>query len=160
MTDAAPLHPDGLYLDDLAVGQRFRSGEHVLDAPQIIRFASEFDPQPFHTDPERARGSFFGGLAASGWHVAALTMKLYMNGGGPRLAEGTVGAGSELTWKQAARPGDVLHLVSEIVEITPSKSRPGRAIVAIRGETFNQRGELVQVFVSRLVVSRRPGAAH
>lgn len=156
MTTATPLYPDGLYLDDLSVGQRFRSGEHALDADQIIDFARRFDPQPFHTDPERARGTFFQGLAASGWHVAALTMKLCLDGGGPRLAEGIVGAGSELTWKQAARPGDVLHLVSEIVEITPSKSRPDRAIVAIRGETFNQRDELVQVFVSRVVVSRRP----
>jgi acyl dehydratase len=83
-------------------------------------------------------------------------MKLYTSGGGPRLAEGTIGAGSDLSWKQPTRPGDTLHLISEITEITPSKSRPDRAIVVIRGETFNQRNELVQVFVSRLVVSRRP----
>ncbi|MES2937284.1 MAG: MaoC family dehydratase [Pseudomonadota bacterium] len=156
MTKATPLYPDGLYLEDLAVGQRFRSGEHAVDDAQIIEFARQFDPQPFHSDPERARGTFFGGLTASGWHVAALTMKLYLSGGGPRLAEGTIGAGSELSWKQATRPGDVLHLVSEIIEITPSKTRPDRAIVAVRGETFNQRDELVQVFISRLVVSRRP----
>lgn len=155
MTQAAPLYPDGLYLEDLSVGQRFRSGEHAVDESQIIEFARQFDPQPFHTDAERARSTFFGGLTASGWHVAALTMKLYTSGGGPRLAEGTIGAGSDLSWKQATRPGDVLHLVSEITEITPSKSRPERAIVVVRGETFNQRDELVQVFVSRLVVSRR-----
>jgi acyl dehydratase len=152
----APLHPDGLYLDDLAVGQRFHSGELRVDETQIIAFAREFDPQPFHTDPERARASFFGGLTASGWHVAALTMKLYTSGGGPQLAAGTIGAGSDLTWKQATRPDDVLRLVSEITEITPSRSRPDRATVVIRGETFNQRNELVQVFVSRLVVARRP----
>jgi len=156
MARTAPLYPDGLYLDDLAVGQRFHSGKHAVDEAQIIEFARQFDPQPFHADPERARSSFFGGLTASGWHVAALTMKLYLSGGGPRLAEGTIGAGSELSWKQATRPGDVLHLVSEIIDITPSKTRPDRAIVVIRGETFNQRDELVQVFISRLVVSRRP----
>jgi acyl dehydratase len=150
------LHPDGLYLEDLAVGQRFHSGEHAVSAVQIIEFARRFDPQPFHADPERARRSFFGGLTASGWHVAALTMKLYLSGGGPHLAEGTIGAGSELSWKQATRPGDVLRLVSEIIEIIPSKSRPDRAIVVVRGETFNQRDELVQVFVSRLLVSGRP----
>ncbi|MCC2673141.1 MAG: dehydratase [Ramlibacter sp.] len=152
----AALYPDGLYLDDLAVGQRFRSSEHAVDEVQILEFAQQFDPQPFHTDPDRAGRSFFGGLTASGWHVAALTMKLYLTGGGPRLAEGTIGAGSELSWKQATRPGDALHLVSEIIEIIPSRSRPDRAIVVVRGETFNQRDELVQVFVSRLVVSRRP----
>jgi acyl dehydratase len=155
MSERQIPYPDGLYLDDLQVGQRFCSGEHAVDEAQIIDFASKFDPQPFHSDPVRARTTFFGGLTASGWHVAALTMKLYLSGGGPRLAEGTIGAGSELTWKQATRPGDVLHLVSEIVEINPSKTRPDRAIVVVRGETFNQREELVQVFVSRLVVSRR-----
>ena len=156
MTRSAPLYSDGLYLEDLAVGQRFRSNEHAVDEMQIIEFARQFDPQPFHSDPERARTTFFRGLAASGWHVAALTMKLYLSGGGPKLAEGSVGAGSELAWKQPTRPGDVLHLVSEITEITPSESRPDRATVVVRGETINQRDEVVQVFVSRLVVSRRP----
>ncbi|KRB68981.1 MaoC family dehydratase [Noviherbaspirillum sp. Root189] len=154
-TNKASVYPDGLYLEDLAVGQRFQSGEHIVDEAQIIEFARQFDSQPFHSDPERAKSTFFGGLTASGWHVAALTMKLYLSGGGPRLAEGTIGAGSELSWKQPTRPGDALRLVSEVTEITPSKSRPERAIVVIRGETFNQRDELVQVFISRLVVSRR-----
>jgi len=156
MSHPSSVDPDGLYLEDLAVGQRFRSAQHRVDEAQIVDFASRFDAQPFHSDPVRARDTFFGGLTASGWHVAALTMKLYLSGGGPRLAEGTIGAGSELSWKQPTRPGDVLHLVSEITEIKPSKSRPDRAIVSIRGETFNQRDELVQVFLSRLVVSRRP----
>lgn len=151
-----PVYPDGLYLEDLAVGQRFQSGEHIVDETQIIDFARQFDPQPFHSDPERAKTTFFGGLTASGWHVAALTMKLYLSGGGPRLAQGTIGAGSEVIWKLPTRPGDVLRLVSEVMEITPSRSRPDRAIVVIRGETFNQHDELVQVFISRLVVSRRP----
>lgn len=144
------------YLDDLSVGQSFYSGEHALSEEEILAFARQFDWQPFHSDPERAKHTFFKGLSASGWHVAALTMKLYLSGGGPRLAEGTIGVGSELTWKQAARPGDVLRLVSKVEEITPSQTRPGRAIVAIRGETLNQRNEVVQVFVSRLTVSRRP----
>lgn len=144
-----------LYLEDLAVGDRFTSAEHALDAQQIKAFAGEFDPQPFHLDDEAAQRTLFGGLAASGWHTAALTMRLLVTSGLP-LAGGIIGAGGELSWPRPTRPGDRLHVVSEVTEITPSRSRPDRGMVTMRSETRNQRGEVVQVLVSRLVVPRRP----
>jgi acyl dehydratase len=149
---AAPRH--ALYLDDLAVGDRFTSGEHPLDAAQIVAFAAQFDPQPFHTDPDAAEGTFFRGLAASGWHTAALTMKLLVESGLP-LADGVIGSGGELQWPQPTRPDDVLHVEAEILEIVPSRSKPGRAMVQARCETKNQRGEVLQRFTPKLVVVAR-----
>ncbi len=143
------------YLDDLKVGQRFVSGAHVLDAAQIKAFAAQFDPQPFHLDEAAAKDSLFGGLAASGWHTAAITMKLLVEGGAP-LAGGVIGAGGELNWPRPTRPGDTLHVESEIVAITPSRSRPDRGMVTVRSETLNQRGEVAQAMTSKLVVPRRP----
>ena len=152
MSDA---HSPRLYLEDLHVGDRFTSGEHALDAAQIVAFAREFDPQPFHTDPEEAEHTFFRGLAASGWHTAALTMKLLVESGIP-LADGIIGSGGEVAWPQPTRPDDVLHVESEVMEITPSRSRPERGMVVMRCETRNQRGEVLQRFSPKLVVSRRP----
>jgi len=144
-----------LYLEDLSVGDRFQSGEHLLDAAQIKAFALQFDPQPFHTDEEAAKSTFFGGLAASGWHTAALTMKLLVDSGIP-LAEGIIGSGGEIQWPKPTRPGDVLHVVSEVIDITPSRSKPGRAVVTVRCETRNQRGEVLQYLTPKLVVHVRP----
>ena len=153
----ANLNPGGrtapLYLEDLLVGQRFVSGTHRIDEEQIRAFAKEFDPQPFHLDPEAAKDSFFGGLVASGWHTAAITMRLLVEGGVP-LAGGIVGAGGEITWPAPVRPGDVLRVESEVVELRPSRSRPDRGIATIRSETRNQRGDTVQVLVVKLVVPR------
>jgi acyl dehydratase len=149
---AAPRR--SLYLDDLSVGDRFTSGEHAIDAAQIVAFAAQFDPQPFHTDPDAAEGTFFRGLAASGWHTAALTMKLLVESGLP-LAEGVIGSGGELQWPQPTRPDDVLHVEAEILEIVPSRSKPGRAMVQARCETKNQRGEVLQRFTPKLVVVGR-----
>jgi acyl dehydratase len=144
-----------LYLEDLSVGDRFQSGEHTLDVAQIKAFALQFDPQPFHTDEEAAKHTFFGGLAASGWHTAALTMKLLVESGVP-LADGIIGSGGELQWPKPTRPGDVLHVVSEVLDITPSRSKPGRAMVTMRCQTCNQRGEVLQYFTPKLVVHSRP----
>lgn len=144
-----------LYLEDLSIGDRFQSGEHALDAAQIKAFALQFDPQPFHTDEEAAKNTFFGGLAASGWHTAAITMKLLVESGIP-LAEGVIGSGGELQWPKPTRPGDVLHVVSEVLDITPSRSKPGRAMVTMRCRTLNQRGEVVQYFTPKLLVHARP----
>jgi acyl dehydratase len=144
-----------LYLDDLRVGQQFVSASRAIDAADIVRFASEFDPQPFHLDEETARRTPFGGLVASGWHTAALTMRLLVEGGAP-IAGGIVGVGGELTWLKPTRPGDVLQIYSEITEIRPSQSRPDRGVVTIRSETRNQHNEAVQVFVGRIIVPRRP----
>lgn len=145
---------DLLYLDDLRVGQRFTSGRHALDEAQIKSFATQFDPQPFHLDEEAAEASLFGSLAASGWHTAAITMRLLVNGGVP-VAGGVIGAGGEISWPRPTRPGDILQVDSEILEVTPSRSRPARGMVTIRSETRNQLGEIVQVLVAKLVVPRR-----
>ena len=143
-----------LFLDDLQVGDTFVSGTHEVTADDIKRFASEFDPQPFHLDEEAAAHTIFSGLAASGWHTAAVTMKLLVTGG-PTLAGGIVGAGGEIEWKTPTRPGDVLRVESEVTELIASKSRPDRGIVVLRSRTINQRGGIVQTLTARLMVPRR-----
>jgi acyl dehydratase len=146
-----------LFLDDLHVGQRFTSASHVVDADQIKRFAVEFDPQPFHLDDDAAANSLFAGLAASGWHTAALTMRLLVEG--PPIAGGIVGVGGEIAWPRPTRPGDQLQVLSEVIEVTPSRTKPDRGIVVMRSETRNQRGEVVQVLTAKLVVPRKPQAS-
>src|SRR5262245_24068976 len=123
-----------LYLDDLRVGQRFVSGTHLMDEEHIRAFAGQFDPQPFHLDAEAAKTTLFGGLVASGWHTAAITMRLLVQSGLP-LAGGIVGAGGEIKWPSPVRPEAVLHVESEIIEVRPSRSRPDRGVVTIRSET-------------------------
>ncbi len=144
-----------LYLDDLQVGQRFSSGSHAMDEAQIKTFAAQFDPQPFHLDHDAAKGTLFGGLAASGWHTAAVTMRLLVDGGAP-IAGGIIGGGGEIAWPKPTRPGDVLRVESEVLEIVPSRSRPDRGRVTFRNETRNQHGDVVQVMTVGLVVPRRP----
>jgi acyl dehydratase len=143
-----------LYLDDLHVGQRFTSRTHVIDEAQIKAFARQFDPQPFHQDEDAARSTMFGGLAASGWHTAAITMRLLVDGGLP-LAGGIIGAGGEVAWPKPTRPGDTLQVESEVMEITPSRWRPDRGTVIVRSLTRNQRNEVVQELTARLLVPRR-----
>jgi acyl dehydratase len=147
--------PDVLYLDDLAIGDDFTTEAHTLDVDQVTTFARQFDPQPFHLDDAAARSSVFAGLAASGWHTAAITMRLLVTSG-PRLAGGLVGASVKLDWKAPTRPSDVLHVRSEVVEITPSRSRPDRGTVVLRSSTLNQHGDVVQVMTATLMVPRRP----
>jgi acyl dehydratase len=143
-----------LHLEDLRVGQRFETGTHTIDEGQIKAFAGAFDPQPFHLDDALARATMFGGLAASGWHTAAITMRLLVD---QRLfADGMIGAGCELAWPRPTRPGDTLRLVSEVLEIVPSTSRNDRGIAVMRSETLNQRDEVVQRLVAKMVVFRRP----
>ncbi|WP_149762082.1 MaoC family dehydratase [Neomesorhizobium albiziae] len=143
-----------LYLDELHVGQQFKSATHTIDEAQIKAFAAQFDPQPFHTDEEAARDTFFKGLAASGWHTAAITMRLNVESGLP-LAGGIIGAGGEINWPAPTRPGDTLHVESEVIEITPSRSKPDRGIAAIVSRTVNQRDEVVQILKAKLVVLRK-----
>jgi acyl dehydratase len=149
-----PARTEDHYLDDLSVGQRFVSGSHTIDEAQIKTFARQFDPQPFHLDDAKAKGTMFAGLAASGWHTAAITMRLMVDGGAP-IAGGIIGAGGEISWPQPTRPGDTLCVVSEVMAVTPSRSRPDRGIVTVRSETRNQRDEVVQILVAKLVVPRR-----
>lgn len=144
-----------LYLDDLSVGQRFASTTSVtLTEADIIAYAKQFDPQPFHTDPEAAKSTFFGGLAASGWHTAALSMRLLVDSS-LHIAGGHIGAGGEISWPRPTRPGDTLRVVYEIVEVKPSKSRPDRGMITVKAETLNQNDEVVQLFVVKMVVPRK-----
>ncbi|MDE1146013.1 MAG: MaoC family dehydratase [Azospirillaceae bacterium] len=143
-----------LYLDDLHPGQRHVTGTHTLDADQIKAFAAAYDPQPFHLDEDAAAQTLFGGLAASGWHTAALTMRLMVDG--LPIAGGVVGAGGEISWPAPTRPGDTLQVHCEILEVKPSRSRPDRGMVTMRSETRNQRDEVLQVFTAKIVVFRRP----
>jgi acyl dehydratase len=143
-----------LYLDDLLVGQRFISRTHIIDEAQIKAFARQFDPQPFHLDADTAKDTLFAGLVASGWHTASITMKLMVESGLP-LAGGIVGAGGELAWPKPTRPGDTLQVESEVVEITPSRSRPDRGMAKVRSLTRNQRNEIVQELTAKLIVPRR-----
>ncbi len=144
-----------LYLEDLHVGQHFRSETAGLTAADIRDFASRWDPQPFHLDDAAASQSLFGGLAASGWHTAAISMRLLVGGGLP-LAGGIIGTGGELLWLKPVHPGDTLHVETEILDIVPSRSRPDRGMVQVRCLTLNQHGETVQSFCPKLVVMRRP----
>jgi acyl dehydratase len=143
------------YLEDLKVGDRFRSSFHTVSEEQIIRFAREFDPQPFHLDTDAAKQTLFRGLAASGWHTAAITMRLIVTGE-TRLANGFIGLGvEEVRWPKPVRAGDTLQVESEILEIRPSRSKPERGIVRIRNVTTNQHGQVVQTMVATLLVNKR-----
>jgi acyl dehydratase len=143
------------YLEDFEAGQTYRSGSVRVEAGAIKRFASEFDPQPFHLDDEAARATMFHGLAASGWHTAALTMKLVVESHF-RPVGGIVGVGFEGRWPIPVRPGDDLHVDLEVLEVRPSKSNPMRGVVTVSARTLNQNGEAVQLSTFKLIVPRRP----
>jgi acyl dehydratase len=143
-----------LYLEDISVGQRFTSATYQITEEEIKAFARQFDPQAFHLEEAAAQASVFRGLAASGWHTAGITMRLMVTGGVP-FATGTVGLGGEIEWPRPTRPGDVLHVESEIVEVIPSRSKPNQGIVRVRNTTLNQNGEPVQVFTAKVLVFRR-----
>jgi acyl dehydratase len=142
-----------LYLEDIAVSQTFESAPHVLTVEEIKDFAGRYDPQFFHLDDEAARESLFGGLAASGWHTAATTMRLLVES--VPFFGGLIGAGGEISWPRATRPGDAIRLRSEVTAVTPSRSRPERGMVNMRCETVNQHDEVVQVFTPKIVAWRR-----
>jgi len=150
--------PHHLYLDDLSPGQRYSGTTRIrIEAERIKTFAAEFDPQPFHLDEDAASASIFRGLAASGWHTAALTMRLLVDSEF-KLAGGLIGAGfDELRWPLPVRPGDELRLEIEVLDVRPSKSRPEQGMVKLRMSTLNQNQEIVQISVGNLVVPRRPG---
>jgi len=142
------------YFEDLKAGDRFKSGTYKVTEEQIVSFAREFDPQPFHLDPAVARQTMFKGLIASGWHTAAITMRLFVQT--LNFAEGAIGLGvDELRWPNAVRPGDVLQVETEIVDLRESRSKPSQGIVHIRNVTTNQRGEVVQTMFASALVLRR-----
>jgi acyl dehydratase len=146
-----------LFLDDLRVGQRFKTGSYRMEEDRMKAFAAEFDPQPFHLDDAAAQNSIFRGLAATGWHTAAATMRLQVSGE-MRLAGGLIGLGGEIAWPRPTRPGDTLRVESEILEIVPSRSKPNQGIVKVRSATLNQNNEEVQVFTAKLLVFKRPAS--
>ena len=147
------------FLEDLSVGQRFRTGRRSLELADIQAFARAYDPQPFHTDPVAAKTTIFGELVASGWHTMAVTMRLIVDGEA-QLAWGFAGAGVEaLDWPNPVRPGDTLRAESEVVEVRPSKSKPDRGLARIRTTTYNQRDEPVLVVTAKIIVPKRDGAA-
>jgi acyl dehydratase len=147
-----------LYLEQMRVGQRFTSASATVSEAEIKAFARQFDPQVFHLDNEGAKDSLFGGLAASGWHTAAITMRLQVEGGMP-FVKGVIGASGELAWPKPTRPGDTLHVENEILAITPSKSRRDRGMAKVKSETKNQNGDVVQTFTVNVVVWREPSSA-
>jgi acyl dehydratase len=143
------------YLEDFAVGQRFSTGRHIVDDEQIKTFAAEFDPQPFHVDETAAEKSIFRGLAASGWHTAGITMRLLVHGD-LRPAGGIIGLGLEdMQWPKPVRPGDELHVETEILQVRPSASKPNQGLLKVRNTTFNQKGEAVLLQTVNLLVLRR-----
>ena len=147
-----------LYLEDLHVGDRFGSDTIGVTEESIIAFAREFDPQQFHLDANAAEKSIFKGLSASGWHTAAMSMRLFITGE-LKIAGGSIGLGvDELRWPLPVRPGDVLRLETEILDARASRSKPDRGIIRIRNVTTNQRGEIVQTFMAFVMVRRRPPA--
>lgn len=151
MSESADL----LYLDDLEPGQRFMSGTFTMTEAAIAEFAGAYDPQPFHLDAEAAVDSIFAGIVASGWHTAAVTMRLMVDGD-MRIAGGLVGLGGRISWPAPTRPGDVLRVVTEVLGVRYSRSRPERGIVTVRNETTNQDGVIVQTFEVNMIVPRRP----
>jgi acyl dehydratase len=140
-----------VYLEDVRVGMRSVTGQYVVTEAEIKDFASKYDPQPFHLDEAAAQASVFKGLAASGWHTMAMTMRLLVDGGIP-FAAGTIGFGGEIEWPRPTRPGDILYVESEVIEIVPSRSKPNQAVVKVRNVTMNQNQEPVQTLVAKLLV--------
>ncbi len=149
--------PGGLlYLEDLSVGQTFRSGSVRVELDAIKAFAAQFDPQPFHLDEEAARTSMFGRLVASGWHTAALSMRLTVISDF-KIAGGLIGMGvDEIRWPRPVFPGDELHVESEVLDVRPSRSNPDRGVVKMQNKTINQDGQLVMQQIANLIVPRRP----
>jgi acyl dehydratase len=145
------------YFEDFAVGRTFGSAKPLrVDKDDIFAFAGKYDPQPFHLDEEAARQSIFQGLSASGWHTAAMTMRLITESDF-KAAGGTIGLGFDnMRWPIPVRPGDELRIESEILELRPSKSRPDRGLMKVRTRTFNQNGDIVQELTANVMVPRRP----
>lgn len=143
-----------IYLEDLAVGDMFKSESYRLDQEQIIEFARQYDPQPFHVDPIAAENTPFRGLAASGWHTTAITMRLLV--GSFPIGGGMIGAGAEIEWPRATRSGDSLRVETRVVDIRHSRSKPDRGIVTLECLTKNQNDEICQRLVTKVFVTRRP----
>ena len=143
------------WFDDLKVGMRFKSEKLTVSKEDILRFAAEFDPQPFHLDEAAAEQTILNGLAASGWHTAAIAMRLAITAR-PFGPHPLFGAGvDELRWLKPVRPGDTLHLEGEVVELRPSRTKP-QGIARVKWTAYNQNGEAVYTFNPLAIVPTRP----
>ena len=145
-----------LYLEDFATSARYEAGPIAVDQDELIAFATRYDPQPFHTDPVAAKNSLFGGLAASGWMTASLTMRMLIDSGNGPVGGFIARKIEAMEWPSPVRPGDQLRATSEVLEVLPSKTKPDRGMVRMRTETKNQDGTVVQILTALLVVQRRP----
>lgn len=142
------------YFEDTVAGNRFVSDTYDVTEQSIKEFAQQFDPQPFHLDRTAAARDVFGGLVASGWHTAAISMRLFVRA--MNFAEGAVGMGvDELRWPNPVRPGDTLRLEISIIDARVSRSKPDRGIIVIRNVTKNQRDQTVQTLNAVAMVPRR-----
>lgn len=140
--------------DDFKVGDHFKSEPLKVTEKEVIEFAHKFDPQMFHLSRKRAERTIFKGLIASGWHTAAITMRLLVRT--VNFAEGAIGLGvDEVRWPNVVRPGDALTVATEIIDLRPSRSRPGYGIIRLRNVTKNQRDEVVQTMLASAMVPRR-----
>jgi acyl dehydratase len=146
--------PD-LYFEDIEPGEVYELGTRTVTESEIVAFAREWDPQPFHTDPEAAKGSVFGGLIASGWHTGSMWMRMYVDTMLGSAARGSPGI-EELRWLAPVRPDDTLSGRLTVLEATPSATRPDRGTIRIRGEMVNQDGVTVMSMTSRGHFGRRP----
>src|SRR5260370_27098582 len=147
------MHEHALYLEDLYIGQRFTSDSYRMEEERIKAFAAEFDPQPFHLDQAAAQATIFGGLAASGWQTAAVAMRLLVTGGLP-LGDGIIGLGGELAWPNPTRPGDILRVESEVIEIVPSRSKPNQPVARVKSSTPNQDTQPAYFFTPNCPLSK------
>ena len=146
---------DYLYMEDCQIGQKFTAGPVTMTEADIIAYARQFDPQDFHTDPEKAKDTMFQGLAASGWHTASVTMRLILMAV-PPMKGGMVGRQVEkMGWPRPVRPGDQLSLECEIVEMRPSSKDPSRGIARTRNTTRNQDGKVVMEMDTVIFIPRR-----
>lgn len=144
------------YFEDLKAGDRFNTAEYEMTAEEIMAFGNKFDPQAFHTDAVAAAGTLFGRLVASGWHTAAVSMRLMVLGE-MALDGGVIGQGMEsLRWPRPVLPGDRLRVVTEVAELRPAPARPDRGLIKLRCRTYNQNGKVVQEMTATLLVARRP----
>ncbi len=139
-----------LFFEDLYIGQKFISTKHTITEDEIINFANSYDPQVFHTNPQLAKDTFFKGLAASGWHTASISMRLMVLSF--KVKGGLIGAGCDINWPIPTRPNDVLQVETEIIGCRESKSKPDRGLITIKGLTYNQNHEIVQILTSKIVV--------
>jgi acyl dehydratase len=143
------------YFEDVKVGDKFHTGEHTMTTDEIMAFGRQYDPQPFHTDPAAATGTLFGQLVASGWHTAAVSMRLMVLSD-MQLDGGVIGQGVEsLRWPRPVLPGDRLRVVMEVAEMRPAPHRPDRGVIGLRCRTLNQDGKIVQDMTASLVIARR-----